>query len=206
MNVSAGTQQNPSLNCFGGGPAPPPVSDGFRRLIAMPEPVREGFWGLLEPVLREPGDLGHQDRLSGFCHQFELPEAPVLEAIQACDTLLHQAAAFDLDRDGFGQDLTALSGLFPQGLDPLLDQYDTMRSELRARLVQETLADHGKVLLGLDWRVDNIVSSDRGIGLEGTVVLLTLRYREGDRVDRVTLQLTPDSLAELKRFTGRIQG
>jgi hypothetical protein len=36
--------------------------------------------------------------------------------------------------------------------------------------------------------------------------MLTLRYREGDRLDRITLQLTPVTLAELKRFAERIEG
>ena len=206
MEVNGGPVPNPGLHSFGGNPAPAAVLNGIEQLLAFPEPARDGFWSLFQPVLEEPGDPGHQERLEAFCGEHELAEARVLDAIQACDTLLHQAAAFDLDRDRFGQDVTALSGNLAKVLDPALAQYGTFKNELRARLVQQTLADHGKVLLGLDWRVDHVVSSDRGIGLEGTVVMLTLRYREGDRLDRITLQLPPSSLAEIKRFADRIQG
>lgn len=206
MDEIAGPMLDPGRHCYGGSPAPAPVVEGWRQLLDFPATAREGFWGLLQPVLEEPGHPGHQERLDAFCQEHALAEAPMLEAIQACDTLLHQAAAFDLDPDRFGQDLTALSGGMVQAPDAILALYENMKSELRGRLVQGTLADHGKVLLGLDWRVDRVISSDRGMGLEATVVLLSLRYREGDRLDRITLQLTPETLAELKRFAGRIEG
>jgi hypothetical protein len=206
MEGTAGPIQNQGLHCFGGNPAPPPVLAGLRNLLVFADSAREGFWDLLSPVLAEPGDPGHPDRISGFCQEHALVEARVLEAIQACDSLVHQAAAFDLDPDRFKQDLTALTGNIPVSLDPLLGHFQALKNELRGRIFQEILADHGKVLLGLDWRVDNVVSSDRGISVEGTVVMLTLRYREGDRLDRITLQLTPVTLAELKRFAERIEG
>ncbi len=69
--------------------------------------------------------------------------------------------------------------------------------------MQGTLADHGKVLTGLSWRVDNVTSSDRGADLASPVVFLTLRYQEGKDSDSVTLQLTPESLQELKAFMER---
>jgi hypothetical protein len=33
--------------------------------------------------------------------------------------------------------------------------------------------------------------------------LLTLRYRENNRVERITLQLTPEGIRELKLFSDR---
>jgi len=70
-------------------------------------------------------------------------------------------------------------------------------------IIQESLADHGKVLVGIDWREDNVTASDRGAKLNTTVVLLTLRYRENNRVERITLQLTPEAMKELKLFCDR---
>jgi hypothetical protein len=177
MEGTAGPIQNQGLHCFGGNPAPPPVLAGLRNLLVFADSAREGFWDLLSPVLAEPGDPGHPDRISGFCQEHALVEARVLEAIQACDSLVHQAAAFDPDPDRFKQDLTALTGNIPVSLDPLLGHFQALKNELRGRIFQE-----------------------------GTVVMLTLRYREGDRLDRITLQLTPVTLAELKRFAERIEG
>ena len=206
MNETSGPGQNPGLHCFGGSPAPPSIIDGWRGFLALLETNQEGVWSLFESVLRNPGDPGYEERVRGFSQERGLLEAQVLLALQAFDTLFHQAAAFDLSREQFGQDLSALSGGPLPAVDPLLSHYDGLKGELRGRILQETLADHGKVLLGLDWRIDKVISSDRGTDLDGSVMLLTLRYREGDRLDRVTLQLTPDALADLKRFAERIQG
>ena len=57
--------------------------------------------------------------------------------------------------------------------------------------------------MGIDWRVDNVTASDRGAKLDTTVVLLTLRYRENNRVERISLQLTPEAIRELKSFSDR---
>ena len=172
----------------------------------MSEPSWTEFWELLETVIRTPGDSGHEERIAHFCEEHDLSKGRVVEAIQTSDTLLRQAAAFNLDNSLFAQDLAILSALHALSLDPLLPLYDSFKGELRGRILGDTLADHGKVLMGLDWRVDNVVASDRGVDLQGTVLLLTLRYQEGERTDRITLQLTPDALAELKRFAQRIEG
>lgn len=206
MNENSSTSQNPGLHSFGGSPTPTLVSEGIQILQEMAGPSRTEFWELLETVIRNPGDSSHGDRIGGFSHEHDLPNGRVVEALQASETLLHQAAAFDLDRDRFAQDLAALSDLHALSLDPLLPLYDGLKGELRGRILGDTLTDHGKVLLGLDWRVDNVLASDRGVDLQGTVLMLTLRYQEGERIERITLQLTPDALAELKRFAQRIEG
>jgi len=54
--------------------------------------------------------------------------------------------------------------------------------------------------------VDNVTASDRGAKLNTTVVLLTLRYRDGNREERITFQLTPDAVRELKLFCDRFTG
>ena len=104
------------------------------------------------------------------------------------------------------QDLIALS----DGDTPLVAEFQkyfmATKQMLRNRLTEITLADHGKLLTGLDWRVDNVTASDRGTQLNATVVYLTLHYREGDNQDRVSLQLTPEYIKHLKAFTDRFGG
>jgi hypothetical protein len=192
------------LHCFGEIAPPAQVVEGWKRLLGFPQQARAGLWALLGSALLEPASPDFRERLEAFCREHALAERHVVEAVQACDVLIRQASALDLDRDRFGQDLDALSdrqGAVPQDL---LSRYDSLKDELRRRMVQGSLADHGKVLVGLDWRVDKVVSSDRGAQLDTDVVLLTLRYREGERLERITLQLTQETLRELRLFTERI--
>jgi hypothetical protein len=204
METSDSEAPEIKLHCFSDGPAPPPVMEGWRRLLGFPPPAREAFWALLAPALTERADAESKQRLAAFCREHALAEQHAVAAVKACDVLLWQASALDLDAERFRQDLEALSDGQSEGPQILLSKYDAVKGELRRRIVEGSLADHGKVLVGLDWRVDQVVSSDRGTRLNAPVILLTLRYREGDRTERITLQLTPETLRELKAFTERI--
>jgi hypothetical protein len=192
------------LHCFGGSPTPPQVLDGWKQLLDFPREARNGFWNLLGIALMEPANPKFHERLETFCREHALAEKHAVTAIKACDILLRQASALDLDRQRFGEDLAVLSDGRQEGPEILLSQYDAVKLELRRRILEGSLADHGKVFVGLDWRVDTVASSDRGAGINADVILLTLRYREGERLERITLQLTPESLNEIKLFTERL--
>ena len=60
-------------------------------------------------------------------------------------------------------------------------------------------------LIGLDWRVDRVSASSRAARLDTDVIYLTLRYREGDSVDRVTLQLSTKGVRDLRAFLQRFE-
>jgi COMM domain len=191
------------LQCLSGDAAPQPVQEGWQGLMQFPEDSRPGFWELLGSIVMEPNDPSYQERLETFCQTNKLEHPAVMRALQACDFLLRGATALNLDSDLFRQDLMALSNSVEIVPDELLERYQSVQPHLRNRLVESTLTDHGKVLSGLDWRVDNVLSSDRGAQLNSTVVYLTLRYQDGDDLDRITLQLTPSALQQLKAFTDR---
>ena len=201
-NVTA-SSPSVSLQCLGGAPVPPAVVEGWRGLIRFPEESYPGFWELLGAVVMEPEDPHYQSKLESFCQDQKLELQPVLRALQACDFLLASATTINLDPKLFLKDLTTLSNGETSVPDDLLNHYQAALPHLRNRLIEATLADHGKLLTGLDWRVDNVTTSDRGTQLNSTVIYLTLRYREGDNQDRLTLQLTPAGMKQLKAFTDR---
>jgi len=179
------------------------VVEGWRQFLHFPEQARKGFWGLLAPVLLEPANPSNRQRIESFSREYGLAEEDVASAVRSCDFLLRQASALDLDASAFQRDLAALSKGYEQGAEFILSQYDGVKADLRKFIIQESLADHGKVLVGIDWRVDNVTASDRGAKLNTTVVLLTLRYRDGKREERITFQLTPKAAKELKLFCDR---
>lgn len=204
VETSDTRKPKPKLHCFDQTSAPPSVADGWKLLVGFSPRARDRFWDLLEPALMEPADPRFMERLGAFSREHAIAEKHALEAVRACDVLVSRASALGLDRERFRDDLCALSD--GEAVDPefLLTRYDFVKSELRRRIVTRTLADHGKVLTGLSWRVDRVVSSDRGSQLNESVIFLTLHYRDSERKDGITFQLTPESLIDLKRFAGRI--
>lgn len=194
------------LNCCQKNPAPSFVVDGWKRYLSFSDQAKNSFLKLLAPAMMEPADPENRQRIVNFCNGHGLAEEDVIAAVRSCDFLLRQASMLDLGIDSFQQDLADLSGGDPQAAGPVLANYNAAKADLRLQIVRETLTDHGKVLVGLDWRVDNITASDRGARLDSDVVFLTLRYRDGKRVERITLQLTPEAVRELKHFCERFTG
>jgi hypothetical protein len=194
------------LHTFGGQPPPQAVTDGWSRLTELPAPARDALWGLLAPALLEPSRPGIQEALDAYCGQHEVSEEAVLAAVHACELLFRQVGALDLDRERFEEDLHALSGDRSEAAGVLLSEFTWAKGELRKRLLRRSLAEHGNVLLGIDWRVDRVLRSNHGEELNASVVLLTLRYREGEERRRITLQLSPGALKDLKGFTSQFGG
>jgi hypothetical protein len=191
------------LKCCQDRPVPQPVVEGWKQFLGFPEKAMNSFWGILRPALMQPANPNNRQRIESFCGDYGLKETDVVAALRGCDFLLRQAAALDMDAALFRQDLATLSEGVEQGAEVILSQYEGAKADLRKVIIQESLADHGNVLVGIDWRVDNVTASDRGTKLNTTVVLLTLRYRDANRTERITLQLTPEAMKELKLFCDR---
>lgn len=197
------SRQQVLLYCCNGNPAPIPVVDGWKRFLGFSQTAKNNFLSLLMTSLMGPSGQYLDDMLDAFCRDNGLSAEDVVSAVQSCDFIIRQAATLDLSLETFQQDLNALSGGDDEGAKIILSKYDDMKAELRALIIQESLADHGNLLLGLDWRLDEITASDRGIQLNTVVVFLTLRYRSGNQIERITFQLSPEAMKELKRFTDR---
>ena len=60
------------------------------------------------------------------------------------------------------------------------------------------LGEHGNVFGGVSWRVDTIGSTNHCKALGVPVAMVTLHYREGNDTKRLTLQMVPDMVGELR--------
>jgi len=149
----------------------------------------------------------HEEELgqavTGFSGRYGLDVDAVVKAIQACQFLLRQAAILDLDAGSFASDLRELSGEETGPLRLLLTRYGPIKAQIRERLLLQTLMDHGKVLVGLDWRVDRVSASNRLNGPASDVVLLTLELQSTAGQERVNIQLPSRSLKLLQEFCAR---
>lgn len=201
MNQGA-AQPSPDCNlkCFDGNQPPAEILAGWKALLAMPRKVVDSFWPLVEAALRDPDNPQNKTLIEIFCQQHGLNPVPLVAAIRACDFLLRQASAMNLSDADFRGDLERLSAGDPVGTDLLMSRFGEVRQQLRLAILEDTLADHGNVLVGLEWRVDQVQVSHRGAGLDTPVMFLSLRYRAEDEVKRLSLQLTPDAFHQLKSF------
>jgi hypothetical protein len=191
------------LQCCGGSPVPQVVVDCWRSFEGLPEAARDSIWDLFGQTVLDPDNPANERAAEQFCEQHGVEPAKVIEAVRACDYLVRNATALNLPQNIFEQDLALLSPGNPGAAAILTSRYESVKGNMRRLIVEDSLADHGKVLVGLDWRVDNVTASDRGAQLDSSVVFLTLRYRDSDSFERLTLQLTPESLKGLKGFVDR---
>lgn len=194
---AAGDEAAVCLRSLQGKPAPTNLATDLRELTRMPEAARAALWSVLGPSLAEPLTAEAEGLLDAFCRTHRLRRAELSRPVKACRFLLREAARANLERAAFVQDLRALCG--PDELIErfLVAGYDVACQVVRQEILQGTLADHGKLLMAVDWRLDSVQASSRGAKMRIPVAMLTLRYREGDQARRITLQVLPETLRQL---------
>jgi hypothetical protein len=193
----------PELRSLGGSAPPAEILGDLARAIGLPERGRQRFWEALGPCLSEPLPADVEARLDRFCQRLELDPGALARAIKACRFLVRQASSHNLDRAAFAEDL----GKLPDAgalRELLLPGYEAARAQVRAELVRATMADHGKLLEGVDWRIDQVAASSHAPALRVPVAVVTMRYREGERRERITFHATPDALAGLRELCDRL--
>ena len=192
------------LHCLGGVSAPVEIVGDLRKLLELPPAARQTLWEVLGLCLGAQIPAAAESRLNEFCQTHGVDEGELAAAIKACRFLLRSAISLDLSRAVFAEDLASLVGNGREVSELLLAGYDSAKNLIRAEILQGALADHGKLCEGIDWRVDYLTSSNRGEKLRIPVAMLTLRYREGSRSDRITIQFLPEAIKDLGKICDQI--
>ena len=198
------------LLCLGGQVAPPEVLRDWKRFQALAPKAKQNIWEILTPSLPAAPDQAEiEKRGEAFCSLYRVSAQELQASVRVCRFLLLQASSLDLSKEFIREDLERLSGENHEGVEVVLSGYEEAKTRMRREILESTLFDHGKVFTGLDWRVDTIAASDRGINLNSPVVLLTLRYREGHRQEvreeAMTLYVVPEALKQLRSVCERIE-
>jgi hypothetical protein len=190
----------PGLSCLRGAPGPADLSADVTALCGLPSPLQARFYELLAPYLAGTPSDEEQQKLFAICEEHGFDAQGLVGPIRGARFLVHNAARAGLDEDAFGQDVARLveGKLVTQAITLLLPCFRRAAPELRRQIVSRTIADHGRVVTDVSWRVDKIIHSEHGDGVNLPVALLTFRYQDGSRDERVTLHLLPDQLAKLK--------
>ncbi|MEM6790105.1 MAG: hypothetical protein AAF928_13500 [Myxococcota bacterium] len=189
----------PPLACLAGQPPPPPVARDFQALAGLPEGARDDIWRVLEPCLAPTVGEEADRAVEQFARAHRAVGQQVAEAVRGLRFLLFEAAGAGAEKHAFAADLGALMG---EAAGPwrevLLPRYETTRDGLRAQIVRQTVVDHGRLMVGLDWRIDRILGSQHGRDIQANVALLTFTYREGDTQKRMTLHAEPAMMMRLR--------
>jgi hypothetical protein len=192
------------LHALGGGDAPPDLGGDLRRLLRIRPEGRARIWQVLGPCLGETISKDTEQLLDVFCSAHGISDDDLGRAIKACRFLVQSAARLDVPRDRFAEDLARLCPDAPVIAEILLAGYDAAKAQIRQALALAAVLGHGKVLVGAEWRVDTIETASSGGKLRVPVAMLTLHTREGQERQRITLQVMPDMLRQLKAMCEQI--
>jgi hypothetical protein len=196
---------SPSWHCFPEQGPPDAVIAGMRMLLGLPRGAQNNLFHLIRLGLLEPDASEHRQLLETYAMRFEANPAHVVGAVRACQFMLQKAAARRVDQEGFVADLVQLSAGNRAAVELLGPHYVRVRDQLRVQLLEDTLADHGNVLVGFDYRIDSVGASNHGEFEDVPVVFLNLAYRNGDDTKRLSLQLSPSAIASLQEFWQRFE-
>jgi hypothetical protein len=206
MSGSEREAGGPTLACLGGSEPPPEMALGLKDLLHLSPGAKAHFWEALGPALPDPVPKELDGLLDRFQQAHEVPQGRLLRAIAACRMLLREAARRPTSADDFAQDVARLGGGAGEIAAILMPGFGAAMTALRQEILAATLSDHGKLLVGVDWRVDSMLLSNRGEKLQSPVAVVTLRYLEGGQPGRFTVQALPDMLQELQAMCSKILG
>jgi hypothetical protein len=193
---------NVLLYSLNGSPAPADLGQGLSACLELPADVApkiaDVVFACLEPV--SPDQL--RNRIGRHCRRLELDEEIVSRTVLAARFLLHAAAETNASPEDVGKDLSALGcGAVAEWLVPL---YAHVVGELRRDIARSALTMHGRVLTQIDWRMDTVGSTNRGRELNLAVAMVTLHYIDGKEEGRMTVQMLPDMVNEMRRVCDQL--
>ncbi|MEM1030309.1 MAG: hypothetical protein AAGN82_08165 [Myxococcota bacterium] len=178
---------------------PDVLADDLRRVVTLEAPSEE-FASLLWLVLGESVAAELEDQLESFALRYGMERDALRQTLRAHRFMIREASRREVAPPDYGEDLRRL-GRNENEADRLqswlLPVFTPAMKRLEEERVVGAIADHGHVLVGVRWRVDSMLASDRGSAETKRVGLLTLDLREGGRRRQVTMQVLPDMLASL---------
>jgi hypothetical protein len=192
------------LHCLGGGDAPPDVTADLARVKRLPAEARARLWEVLGPCLGEAIPSAAEQALDRFCQAHGLEGDLLARSLKVLRFLVREAALRDLSAAVLAEDVAAASGGDDDSVRLVLAGYEAGKRVVRGEAIRRSLADHGKLVERVDWRVDYLGRSSRGEGLRAPVAQLTMTYREGEARERVTLSFTREGVEELRAACEKI--
>lgn len=204
--AAAGAAAALRLHCLGGGEAPPELGADLLTLSGLPVEALQRLWQVLAPSLADPIAKETEELLDVFCTAYHVNDDVLARVIRACRFVIREAAQRDVATTALAKDLDLLCPGDALVRELVLAGYPSAKEQIRRQILRTSVSDHGKLLVGIKWRLDAIQASEGGSQLKLPVAMLTLHYLEGKDEGRVTLQVLPDMMGELKTVCERVLG
>jgi len=196
-----------ALKCLAGAGAPPDMVRDLRALAELPAAARESIWSVLGPALNEhlPADL---DRgISAFARLHGADPAALAGTVRAYRILIRSAFSVSASPRDLAVDLDAVATDEAEGellRTAIIPGFPSAQQLLQQEATGGAVGDHGRVLVGVDWRLDRLIASTRGDAEGAFVGMLTLSFVEGKEERRLTVQALPDTVAKLREACDRM--
>jgi hypothetical protein len=187
---------------------PASIPADLSALVELPEKARAAFGEILGPCL-EPKLREDTDRLiEAFCRKYDAVGNQLALALRGARFMIWEAAKSRATAGDLSRDLVTLVGEAHGATltTILLPVYEAATERIRGEILRRALADHGTVVVGVDWRKDRIVSSPHGRAIDADIATLTLSCREGNDTRRVSVQLDKEMLVRLRTACDRLLG
>ncbi len=192
------------MHCLGGQAPPREIVSDFLGLTRLPKGAIASIWEVLVLCLGDEMTKPNETVLDRFCAVHQADGSLLALGLKAARFFVRQAAAHDLSAAVFAEDLVAVTGGEDALVRVLAGGYEAAKPALRNELMRLSIADHGKLLERVDWRADYLTGGSRGERFRMPYVTLTFSYREGDRKDRISLQMPREAVTQLRALCDKI--
>lgn len=194
----------PPLKSLGNTAPSPELVAGLRLLEAFSTDALERLWTVLGPALTDPVPRRLPAALDAFARDHGLPSDDTMaRAVRACRAIVRGASLRELDAATFASELELL-GVGAAVIDVLRRGFDAARAQVRGEAIGAAMMHHGRALLGVSWRLDQVLASSDDVRF--AVAVLTLHTRSREREEHFTVQVTSDRLRELQALCERLLG
>jgi hypothetical protein len=188
-----------SLLCLGERPAPPSLAADMEALLGLTPLAKEHLRELLLPCLAPSLEASVDAEVERFARRTEVATSKLVAALRGCRFLFDALARAGAQPHVLAADLARLSPERAEELRAVLvPLFEPSVRQVRSELIRRTILDHGALLTGTDWRVDRILGSQHGAGLDATLGVLTFTYKRGQVEERLTLHCEPGALRSLR--------
>jgi len=197
-----------ALRSTNGELAPPELAAGLALFLELPASVQDSYAEVLEANLGPVVDDRAETFIKRYCRRHEIEPERLAPSVRALRFLFTEGVTAGTDREAFIDDVKALLPPAPASvlLGRLLPLFDAAFPRLKHAAAFLSVAEHGRVVRAVRWRVDVIKASDHSARIDLPVATLTFQYQEGPNAGQASYQLLPEQAAELQKALASIVG